>query len=226
MSARPYEFKYSAAFEPVSSEQPVAIVGHRTLLIEGLDVRSNPITGYPMVDEKILSIRDFLRRNGLVNSTELSDVLEVVKVLGGVAGRAIQDAEFDGVWSEAQFQGAIRKELRRNPQIGSDLDEHPKASGGITDLSYRGIVIELKSLPAGVKAVEDCQAYVEQTASYAVAKEKRVAVLCVLDCRTKTAAPWPAGEGIAILKSQPPANVSVITIVVQGNITRPSKLSK
>ncbi len=86
MSARPYEFKYSAAFEPVSSEQPVAIVGHRTLLIEGLDVRSNPITGYPMVDEKILSIRDFLRRNGLVNSTELSDVLEVVKVLGGWRG--------------------------------------------------------------------------------------------------------------------------------------------
>lgn len=226
MNARPYEFKYSAAFEPISSEQPVAIVGHRTLLIEGLDVRSNPITGYPKVDEKILSIRDFLRRNSLVNSTELSDVLEVLKVLGGVAGRAIQDAEFDGVWSEAQFQDAIRKELRRNPQIGSDLDEHPKASGGITDLSYRGIVIELKSLPAGVKIIEDCQAYVEQTASYAVSKEKRVAVLCVLDCRTKNAAPWPAGEAIAILKSQPPANVSVITIVVQGNITRPSKLSK
>lgn len=226
MNARPYEFKYSAAFEPVSSEQPVAIVGHRTLLIEGLDVRSNPITGYPIVDEKILSIRDFLRRNGLVSSVELKDVLEVLKVLGGVAGRAIQDAEFDGVWSEAQFQDAIRKEFRRNPQIGSDLDEHPKASGGITDLSYRGIVIELKSLPVGVKAIEDCQAYVEQTASYAVAKEKRVAVLCVLDCRTKTAAPWPAGDGITILKSQPPANVSVITIVVQGNITRPSKLSK
>lgn len=226
INARPYEFKYSAAFEPVSSEQPVAIVGHRTLLIEGLDIRSNPITGYPIVDEKILSIRDFLRRSGTVNSVELKDVLEVLKVLGGVAGRAIQDAEFNGVWSEAQFQDEIRKELRRNPYIGSDLDEHPKASGGITDLSYRGIVIELKSLPAGVKAIEDCQIYVEQTASYAIAKEKRVAILCVLDCRTKTAAPWPAGDGIAILKSQPPANVSVITIVMQGNITRPSKLSK
>lgn len=226
LNARPYEFKYSAAFEPVSSEQPVAIVGHRTLLIEGLDVRSNPITGYPLVDEKILKIRDTLRRNGLVNSRELSDVLEVLKVLGGVAGRAIQDAEFDGVWSEAQFQDAIRKELRRNPQIGSELDEHPEASGGITDLSYRGVVIELKSLPKGVKALEDCQAYVEQTASYAVAKEKRIAMLCVLDCSTKSAAPWPAAESIAILESQSPANVSVITVVVQGNITRPSKLSK
>lgn len=226
LNAQPYEFKYSAAFEPVSSEQPVAIVGHRTLLIEGLDVRSNPITGYPLVDEKILNIRDFLRRSGLVNTNELRDVLEVLTVLGGVAGRAIQDAEFDGVWSEAHFQDAIRKELRRNPQIGSDLDEHPKASGGITDLSYRGIVIELKSLPKGVKTLEDCQAYVEQTASYAVAKEKRVAVLCVLDCSTKTGAPWPAAESITILESQSPAKVSVITIVVQGNITRPSKLSK
>lgn len=203
MNARPYEFKYSAAFEPVSSEQPVAIVGHRTLLIEGLDVNSNQITGYPLVDEKILKIREFLRRNGLVNSNELSDVLEVLTVLGGVAGRAIQDAEFDGQWSENEFQKVIRTELRRNPKIGSGLDEHPKASGGITDLSYRGIVIELKSLPGGVKALADCQAYVEQTASYAVSKEKRVAVLCVLDCSTKTNAPWPAAEGIAILKSQP-----------------------
>jgi hypothetical protein len=42
------------------------------------------------------------------------------------------------------------------PQIGFDLDEHLKASGGITDLRYGGIVIELKPLPAGVKVIEDC----------------------------------------------------------------------
>lgn len=71
----------------------------------------------------------------------------------------------------------MRKELRRNPRIGADLDEHPKAAGGITDLRRRGIVIELKSVRAGVKSLDDCQTYVEQTASYAIAKGKHVAVL-------------------------------------------------
>jgi hypothetical protein len=39
-------------------------------------------------------------------------------------------------------------------------------------------------------------------------------------------APWPAADGLAILRSAPPAEVTVVTIVVQGNITRPSKLSR
>lgn len=226
LKARPFEFKYAAAFQPSSVEQPVAIVGHRTLLVEGHDVRSNPITGYSAMDQKIVTIRDFLRREGRVNPQELSDVLELLTVLGNMAGRAVQDAEFDGLWLEGRFQEHVRKDLRRAPRIGSDLDEHPKAAGGITDLSLRGIVIELKSVKDKISKIEDCQAYVEQAASYAVAKGKRVAILCVLDCSAKDSAPWPAAEGLAVLKSAPPADVTVVTLVMQGNITRPSKLSR
>lgn len=226
LKARPFEFKYAAAFRPASVEQPVAIVGHRTLLVEGIDVRSNPITGYSAVDQKIVAIRDMLRREGRANSQELSDVLELLTVLGGMAGRAVQDAEFDGIWSEDRFQEHVRKELRRAPRIGSELDEHPKAAGGITDLSFRGIVIELKSVKDRIGKIEDCRAYVEQAASYAVAKGKRVAILCVLDCSAKDSAPWPAAEGLGVLRSAPPAAISVATVVMQGNITRPSKLSR
>ena len=77
-----------------------------------------------------------------------------------------------------------------------------------------------------IRQIDDCQAYVEQAASYAVAKGKRVALLCVLDCSEKDSAPWPADDGIAILKSAAPANVTVVTFVIQGNITRPSQLSR
>lgn len=226
LKARPFEFKYAAAFQPASVEQPVAIVGHRTLLVEGIDVRSNPITGYSAVDEKLVAIRDMLRREGRANAQELSDVLELLSILGNMAGRAVQDAGFDGVWLEARFQAYVRNELRRAPRIGSELEEHPAAAGGITDLSLRGIVIELKSVKVKIRKIEDCQAYVEQAASYAVAKGKRVALLCVLDCSAKDSAPWSAADGIAILKSVAPVDVTVVTIVVQGNITRPSQLSR
>lgn len=226
LKARPFEFKYAAAFQPASVEQPVAIVGHRTLLVEGIDIKSHPITGYAAMDEKIVSVRDLLRQQGLANVHELSDVLELLAVLCNMAGRAVQDAEFDGIWPESRFQDYVRKELRRAPRIGSDLEEHPAAAGGITDLSFRGITIELKSVDHRIRRVEDCQCYVEQTASYAAAKGKRIALLCVLDCSKKETAPWPAADGLAILRSAPPAEVTVVTIVVLGNITRPSKLSR
>jgi hypothetical protein len=47
--------------------------------------------------------------------------------------------------SEPAFQKEIRQYLRSRPEIGGELDEHPHAAGGITDLSFRGIRLELKS---------------------------------------------------------------------------------
>lgn len=226
LKSRPFEFKYTAAFQPASSEQPVAVVGHRTLLVEGFDIRANSITGYQPVDEKILLIRDLLRREGWANAEELSDILELLTSLGNLAGRAVQDAVFDGAWGEKEFQAQVRKDLRRLPRIGSDLEEHAAAAGGFTDLSLRGITIELKETGTRIKQMEDCRKYVEQAASYAVAKGKRVALLCILDTSAKNSAPWSAADGIDVLMSAPPANVAVITLVIQGNITRPSKLSR
>jgi hypothetical protein len=226
LKSRPFEFKYTAAFQPASAEQPVAVVGHRTLLVEGFDIRANSITGYQPVDEKILLIRDLLRREGWANAQELSDILELLTSLGNLAGRAVQDAVFDGTWSEREFQDYVRRDLRRSPRIGSDLEEHAAAAGGYTDLSLRGITIELKETDTRIKQMEDCRKFVEQAASYAVAKGKRVALLCILDTSAKNSAPWSAADGIEVLMSAPPANVAVIALVIQGNITRPNKLSR
>ena len=62
MNARPFEFKYVAKFAPHSAEQPVSIVGQRTLLLEGIDLAKNPITGYQNLDVKIMEVRDRLRQ--------------------------------------------------------------------------------------------------------------------------------------------------------------------
>jgi len=47
----------------------------------------------------------------------------------------------------------------------------------------------------------------------------------VRDYSAKNYAQRQAVEGLAILKSAAPADVTVVTMVVQGNITRPSRLS-
>jgi hypothetical protein len=59
--------------------------------------------------------------------------------------------------SEAEFQKQVREWLRQQPAIGSQLEEQAHSTGGRTDLSFRGIRIELKSEPAKRLLPDDCK---------------------------------------------------------------------
>ncbi len=185
MHARPFEFKYTAEFIPKRGDQPVAVVGHRTLIVDGANATKLQICGYPGLDQKLLALRETLRRRPCVPQAETADALLVLAALCNLAGRAIQDAEFKGRWDEAAFQRFVRAELRRHPLVGADLDEHAHAAGGITDLSLCGMPIELKAVDTLISSVDQCESFLAQTASYTVAKSKRTAILCVLDTSDK-----------------------------------------
>lgn len=226
-NSRPYEFKYAAAFQPDNSEQPVAVVGQRTLRIEGFDLVRNPITGYHAIDQKIIEFRNKIRAQPRISAVDLASVLSLLKPICSLAGRSIQDALFKGVSSEAEFQVEMRNELRRDPIIGPGLEEHAQAAGGITDLSFRGIRIELKFSKATPLSVSDCDQYVEQTVAYAVGTGKRVGILCVLDNSQKRTAAFPADDGIVLnSKTTSEGAVEIITILIQGGLARPSDLSR
>ncbi len=225
MHARPFEFKYTAEFVPEQEEQPVAVVGHRTLLIEGTDIAKFQVCGYPLLDRKLFEIRDTLRRRGGIAQEETVDALLLLAPLCNLAGRTVQDAEFQGDWTEAEFQTYVRQELRRNPLVGSHLDEHAHGGGGITDLSLRGLPIELKVQRSLVSNVEECEKYFAQTASYAVAKGKRTAILCLLDSSPKSTSPRTP-DSLLDLRMHADSGVSVCVLVIQGNLARPSSLSR
>lgn len=223
--ARPFEFKYTAEFIPEYGEQPVAIVGHRTLIVDGADQSKLQACGYPGLDQKLYKLRDRLRSRAGVPQPETSDAMLVLAALCNLAGRAVQDAEFKGNWSEKQFQQVVRAELRRHPPIGAALDEHAYAAGGITDLSLRGMPIELKAVDVPISSVDQCQSYLAQTASYAVAKGKRTAILCVLDSGEKKVAPMPP-EALLDMRIDESSQVCICVLVIQGNLARPSDLSR
>ncbi|MCC7085510.1 MAG: hypothetical protein IT427_10935 [Pirellulales bacterium] len=227
LNARPFEFRYTASFAPQAAEQPVAVVGQRTLRIEGFDLVRAPVTGYRGIDQKLVEIRNTLRRQSLITAKDLESLLIVLTSLGKLAGRALQDALFDDACGEAQFQVAIRDELRRDPLIAAELEEHPHAGGGITDLSFRGLRIELKFEASNNLSLQDCQRFSGQTASYVVATGKRVGVLCVLDNSAKRSAPYPAEGGIGVLPVHSGENqINVVAVLLQGNLARPSDLSR
>lgn len=225
MHARPFEFKYTAEFLPDRSEQPVAIVGHRTLMIEGTDVSKYQACGYPVLDRKLFNIRDELRRRSGVAQAETADTLLLLAPLCNLAGRAVQDAEFSSVQTEADFQVRVRSELRRNPVIGAHLDEHAYGGGGITDLSLRGIPIELKVHQSLIASVNECERYFAQTASYAVAKGKRTAILCVLDSSQKSTAPRSLDDLLDI-RFHRESGITICVLVIQGGLAKPSALSR
>jgi hypothetical protein len=181
LNARPFEFKYVARFEPRGSEQPVETVGQRTLLLEGLDLARQALTGYHHVDQKLIDIRNDLRVAPGMVQQELTDALALAFPLANLAAQSVNDNFFDTAISEGDFQKRVRSFLRSHPNIGSALEEHPRAAGGITDLSYRGIRLELKSEKDKTLAFADCEQFVAQAASYAIGSGKRIAVLCVLD---------------------------------------------
>lgn len=225
INARPFEFKYTAEFLPERGDQPVAIVGHRTLIVDAVDPAQAPLCGFPSLDRRLVLLRDALRRRSGVSQEETIDAVRILSSLCNLAGRAVQDAEFRGEWAERAFQDHVRVELRRSPFIGVELDEHANAAGGITDLSLHGVPIELKVTNTLARSVDDCTQFIEQAASYAVAKSKRTAVLCVLDASAKHAAPMPA-ETLLDIRMSADGHVAVCILVIQGNLAKPSALSR
>jgi len=226
LKARPFEFMYTAEFFPVASDQPVSIAGQRTLRLNG-SKSDQPITGYPAIDRKMLSLRDRLRVEPLIPEQDLDDLLQVLVPLGNLMGQSVQDALFPTVISEAEFQARVREFLRRHPALGVNVEEQAHSAGGRTDLSYRGIRIELKSETKVRLLPDDCKRYAGQAASYAVGTNRRVAVLCVLDCSPKETGPFPMEDGLFVFPFDTgTSHVYIVACLVQGNIPKPSSHSR
>lgn len=227
LNARPFEFRYAASFKPAAVQQSVTTLGQRTLRIESIDLKTNSLTGYPGLDLKIVALRETLRSSYNIPPDDLGAALKLATTLAAYMARVLQDNEIAEVLPEKRFQELARAELRRRPEIGGTLSEHPEAAGGIADLSLLGVPLELKAEGQKRLTLEDCNQFVSQTTSYAHGNGKRVGVLCVLDSSPKTQAPAPAEACIGILRDEKSgANSPIITILVQANLAKPSSLSR
>jgi hypothetical protein len=229
--SRPLEFIYRAWFVPEDEGANITIEGQRHLRVQSFDPEQNSQTGYREVDRRMLEIRAQARAMPGVRDTELGDFLQILATLGRVAAQALQDALFPEVWSEREFQDELKKLLRADPKIGSELEEHPRAAGGITDLSFRGIRIELKVESDRPVTIEDAHRFLGQTTQYAVGSDRRFGILCLLDCSPKAAAPGLVANDLVLQTVQPSrgeAGVPVLVgiVIVRGNLPTPSSLSR
>lgn len=227
ISANPLEFKYRAVFEPGHSEQPLEILGHRTLRIESHDLSTHTFSGYAEIDSKLLELRNDLRMLPGLPHGDIPHVLEVCAGLGNLAGQALSDNLFPEGTKEKKFQTEVVKVLRNRPNIGEDLERHPQTGGGITDLSFRRIRIELKAVSDGEISEAEIDKFADQSAQYVVSSGKRIGVLCLLDSRKKITPPQPVASHLRIIKKQISGTcVPIVFLCVKGGLARPSDLSR
>jgi hypothetical protein len=227
--ARPLEFAYRARFLPEIDDAHVFVQGHRHLRVQSFDPERDPQTGYKEVDTRVLELRNEVRMAAAFPDGDLDSFLLLLMTLGRIAGQSIQDSLFSGIWSESKFQAETKKLLRADARIGSQLEEHPHAGGGITDLSFRGIRLELKVESERPVDEEVAAEFSQQTVQYVAGSDRRLGVLAILDCSPKSVAPGSVANDIFIKTIQPPSGrlpICVGVVIIRGNLARPSTLSK
>jgi hypothetical protein len=161
-----------------------------------------------------------------IQDHELSNFLKILIALANTAGQALQSDIFARCESEEEFQESLRNRLRQNPEIGSDLEEHPHVGRGISDLSFRGISLELKfsDKPIGHDDVGD---FLPQATAYVSPADRRFGFLIVLDASVKTEAPGSAANDIFLHEVLPSAAglpLLVGVVIMRANLPKPSTL--
>ena len=225
--SRPYEFLYAAEFDDTSNCRNVAIIGHRRLLLEGSDVASNPLTGFSNVDRHLLKVRDNLRSFPGLHSNDVANAMIVLGGLGNLAAQALKGGLFETGTSETQFQNKATEMLRNRIDIGEHLQGHPEAAGGITDLTFRDIPIELKVENSKVLFPQDCSKFFDQTSAYAIGLGKRIGVLSILEASPKSEPVGIIEDDIKAFSHQTgQSQIVIVVVVVRGGFPKPSSYSR
>lgn len=225
--SRPYEFLYAVEFDDASGCRDVAIVGHRRLLLEGTDVVSNPLTGFSNVDRHLLGVRNKLRTFPGLYSDDINNAMIILGGLGNIAAQALKGDLFKSGTSEQQFQNKATEMLRSRSDIGEHLQGHLEAAGGITDLTFRDIPIELKVENNKVLFPKDFSKFFDQTAAYAIGQGKRIGVLSVLEASPKSAPVGVVEDDIEVFVHQTGQSpIAIVVVVVRGGFPIPSSYSR
>lgn len=230
--ARPLGVSYTAvAYAADGATERLVVRGQQHLAFRSYDLEANPITGFRDLDRRLLELRDEARRRTGLDDEELTRFMTLLAGAGRIAAQSVADNRHRGDWSEDAFHDDVRDRLRLTREIGSSLEEHPHAGGGITDLSFHRVRLELKADDDGdVSVATAIDRYGAQTAQYVVASDRRTGVLMVLDTEAKSTAPPPVSSDVALAMVQTEhgdgRGVVLGVVIVRGNLARPSDLSR
>ena len=156
-------------------------------------------------------------------------------VLGRICAVYAQEAAFKGRTnvSEREFQEKVVHDLRMSSPT-SEVQEHSQQAGGITDIRFRGVIVELKVEDENGERSYLAQKYSAQVTQYAGVEARQVSILLILDLTEKANPPGDIKNDI-FLSDVPTHGASavpqefpskVFLFVVNGNTRNPSSYSR
>ena len=230
-------FTVHAAFETEDGElAEVPVIGHNELRIKVVDSPNwLPSTGGRPMDQHIIRLLEELIREYPSIQGEMTELYPLIEALVRVCATYAQEAAFKGRndVSEKEFQQTVLRDLRFS--LGaSDVQEHPKQAGGIPDIRFRGVIVELKVEDEDGDRSHLAAKYAPQATQYAGAEARQVSILLVLDLTEKANPPGDIRNDIFVADvhthgtddAEPPFPAKALIFVVNGNTRNPSSYSR
>lgn len=228
-------FTVGCAFELSNgSFYEVPVIGYTQLVFRVVDSKNQLFfSGYNRLDLHVAQLlRDLLHNHPTVRD-EMTELLPVIESLTCLLGTYAQGAVFrDTVkMKEEEFQKEVLRDLRI--RLGQDVKEHTAQAGGVTDICYRGVVIELKVEKRNGNREHICQKYTKQSTQYEGVEFRQVSIVLVLDLTSKDNPPGDIRNDIFLVdvpthggddhtKKYPSKS---FVFIVNGNIKKPSDYS-
>lgn len=228
--------RFTEVRDPAIGSQsiPATMVGHSEVKLRALDETAHPVlSGYPTIDIQIPAILEEIRATlPQLGPVDLADFSRCFVHLSRYAGMVMQSGEFKGCTvSERDFQSHLLRNLRMT-ELSAEVREGERTSGGILDLRYRNIVMELKVETKISDRARLRAAYIEQPSQY-TAHAIPLSIACILDMTEKVQPPanvannitleTPAVHGFADGEAKFPSKV--VVIIIDGNVKSPSHYS-
>ena len=230
-------FTVHAAFEALEGHlNEIPVIGHNELRIKVVDTPSwLPTTETTPLHQRIVElISDLIGEHPSIRQ-ELPDLFPMLQALGRICAVYAQEAAFKGRTnvSEREFQKKVVHDLRLTlPTL--EVQEHSQQAGGITDIRFRSVIVELKVEDENGERGYLAQKYSAQVTQYAGVEARQVSVLLILDLTEKVNPPGDIKNDI-FLSDVPTHGTGavpqgfpskVFVFVVDGNTRNPSSYSR
>ena len=213
---------------------PVRVIGHDQLQFR---VRSENRTllssGFPRMDAHLHDLLQKLIDERPELKDELQELLPVFDALVAVQATFAQGADFkyksSGTIGEDEFQRETLKCLRM--RLGEDVQEGTQQAGGITDIRYRGVVIELKVEGKLTDRRIIAAKYGQQATQYAGVEARSISIVLCLDISDKTRTQGDIRNDVIVEKIEtnedsPDRESCVFLFMVRANQRSPSSYSR
>lgn len=229
-------FRLRGAFKLSDGEfEDVPIIGHDEIRVRVVKPEGHPLMGgNRRLDRHIEELVVKLVKECPSIKSEIGDLVPMLQALNLLLATYAQEAIFKGRNNvlESEFHATVLHDLRI--QLGQDVQNHPNQAGGIGDVRFRGLIVELKVERDNGDRQKICRKYAAQPTQYAGVEARQVSILLVLDLTEKVSPPGdirndvllvdvPAHGGRDATKTHPS---KAFVFVVNGNVKSPSDYSK